>query len=215
MGLLRVRYLVLCFFFYIFKIFLKLCQTNLIDFGSLMTRVLSLQILISWHLGNNVNKVFTEINEWFQVSLFSLNYGKTFFLQFFTKKSRQLDTKIHLGNKRITNIHSTKFLGLTMDISLSWKHQIKEFKSKLNKACYAIRSIKPFLSLEVLRMTYFFNVNSILSYGKIFWGNSSYSKTIFKMQKRKIRVVISSGRRDSCHELFTQLNCCSLNIHPL
>ena len=39
------------FFFYILTIFLKLYQTNLILFCSLMTLVLSLQILIPWHLG--------------------------------------------------------------------------------------------------------------------------------------------------------------------
>jgi len=31
---------------------------------------------------NNIDEVFMEINEWFQVSLFSLNYHKTFFLHF-------------------------------------------------------------------------------------------------------------------------------------
>jgi len=33
---------------------------------------------------------------------------------------------------------------------LSWKYHIGELKSKLNKARYAIRSVKPFMSLEVL-----------------------------------------------------------------
>jgi len=105
-------------------------------------------------------------------------------LQFGTKKNRELDTQISLGNKRITNIHSTKFLGLTIENSLSWKHQIKEFISKLNKACYTIRSVKLFVSLVVLRMSYFSYVNSILSYGKIYRGNLSYSKTIFKKKKK-------------------------------
>ena len=54
-------------------------------------------------------------------------------------------------------------------------------------------------------MTKFSHVHSILSYGTIFWGNSSYSKSIFKIQKR-IRVIMTSGRKDSCHELFKQLN---------
>jgi len=58
---------------------------------------------------------------------------------------------------------------------LSWKYRIEELKSKLNKAHYAIRSVKPFMSLEVLRMTYFSYVRLVLSYGIIFWGNSSYS----------------------------------------
>ena len=104
-----------------------------------------------------------------------------------------------------TPIHSTKFLGLTIDTSLSWKY-IEEIKSKLNKACYAIQSFKPFMSLEVLKMTYFSYVHSVLSYGIIFWGNSSYSKNILKFQIRIIWVIMSSVRRDSCHELFRQLN---------
>jgi len=58
---------------------------------------------------------------------------------------------------------------LTIDISLSWKY-FEELKSKLDKACSAIGSIKPFMSLEVLRMVYFSYVHSILSYGIIFWG---------------------------------------------
>jgi len=106
-----------------------------------------------------------------------------------------------LVKKHVTNVHSTKFEGLTVDTSLSWKHYIEELKSKLNKACYTIRSIKLFMSL-VLRMTYFSNVHSILSYVIIFWGNSSSIKSIFKIQKRIIRVIMSSGRRESCCELF-------------
>jgi len=61
------------------------------------------------------------------------------------------------------------------------------------------------MSLETLRLTYFSYVHSILSYG-IFWGNSSYSKNIFKVQKRIVRVIMTSGRRDSCSELFRHLN---------
>ena len=40
---------------------------------------------------------------------------------------------------------------------------------------------------EVLRMLYFFYVNSIISYGKIFWGNTPKSIKIFRMQKRNFK----------------------------
>ena len=62
------------------------------------------------------------------------------------------------------------------------------------------------MSSEVLRITYFSYVHLVLSYGIIFCGNSSYSKSIFRIQNRIIRVIMSSGKRDSCHELFRQLN---------
>lgn len=129
---------------------------------------------------------------------------KVFFLQFATKKNQLINTQIFWGNKYITNIHSTRFLGLTTDTSLPWKY-IKELESKLNKACYTIRLIKPFLCLGV-KESFFFYVHSIFSYGKTFWGNSSYSKIIFKIQKRIPSVIMSYGRRDSLCELFRHLN---------
>ena len=38
----------------------------------------------------------------------------------------------------ILNTNSTKFLGLLLDNTLSWKAHITELVSKLTKACYAI-----------------------------------------------------------------------------
>ena len=54
-----------------------------------------------------------------------------------------------------------------------------------------IRSIKPFMSLGVLRSTYFSYVHSIISYGILFWGNSSHSEEIFKIQKKIIRIIMN------------------------
>jgi hypothetical protein len=82
---------------------------------------------------------------------------------------------------------------------------------RLNKACYAIRSIKPFMSLKVLRSTYFSYAHSIMSYGLIFWGNSTDSDDIFKMQKRIIRIITSSNKNASCRELFKKLHILPLH----
>jgi len=99
---------------------------------------------------------------------------------------------------------------LIIDNSLSWKDHIAALTSKLNKACYAIRSIKPFLSVDILRMIYFSYVHSVLSYGIIFWGNSHPSNCIFKIQKRIIRIITNTVSRDSCRQLFKQLQILSL-----
>jgi hypothetical protein len=64
---------------------------------------------------------------------------------------------------------------------LSWGFHIDEIITTLNKACYIIRSVKPFISLEVLRTIYFFLVHSIIMYGLTFLGTSAYRKVIFKI----------------------------------
>jgi len=55
------------------------------------------------------------------------------------------------------------------------------------------------------------SIHSIISYGIIFWGNSSYSNTIFKLQKRAIRIIMNAGNRQSCHELFREFNILPLH----
>jgi len=63
--------------------------------------------------------------------------------------------QVSFGNRKIATTQSLKFLELTIDTSLTWKHHIGELAIRLNKACYAIRLIKLFMFLDVLRITYF------------------------------------------------------------
>jgi len=135
-----------------------------------------------------------------------LNYYKTYFLQFLAKTDNKINMQVSFGNRKIATALSLKFWGLTIDTTLTWKHRIGELTSRMNKACYTIRSIKPFISLDVLRSTYFSYAHSIISYGIIFWGNSSYSDDIFKIQKRIIRTIMNSSRNASCGQLFKDLN---------
>jgi len=97
----------------------------------------------------------TEITSWFQGNLLTLNCNKTHFMQFLTKKQNERKIQIIAPNSIQTNINSTKFLGSIINNTLSCQNHIAALTSKLNKACYAVRSIKPFLSVDILRMIYF------------------------------------------------------------
>jgi hypothetical protein len=92
--------------------------------------------------------------------------------------------------------------------------QINLLSLNLNKsysACYVIRSLKSLLPLETLRMICFSSIHSIIPYGIIFGGNSSYINTIFKLQKRVIRIMINAENRESCRQLFKKLNILPLH----
>ena len=78
------------------------------------------------------------------------------------------------------------------------------------QSCYAIRSIKPLMSTDTLRMICFSYVHSIMLYGIIFWGNSHLINSVFKIQKTIIRIITNTGSRDSCRELFKQLQILTL-----
>ena len=61
----------------------------------------------------------------------------------------------HYEDKQITKVKTIKFLGITLDPNLSWKQHIEDITPRLNKACFAIRSIKPFMSVEAMKLVYF------------------------------------------------------------
>jgi len=97
----------------------------------------------------------------------------------------------------------------TIDTTFIWKQHISELTTRLNKACHAIRSIKPFMSLDVFRSTYFAYVHSIISSGIIFWLNSLHSEEIFEVQRRIIRIIriiMNSSKNASCRQPFKELN---------
>jgi len=127
-------------------------------------------------------------------------------LQFLTKTDYEINVQVSFGNRKIATAQSLKFFGLTIDTSATWKHHIGELTTRLNKACYAIRSIKPLMSLDVLRSTYFSYAHWVISYGIIFWGNSSHSEEIFKIRKRIVRIITNSSKNASCQHLFKELN---------
>jgi hypothetical protein len=65
------------------------------------------------------------------------------------------------------------------------------------------------MSLDVLTI-YFSYVRSVMSYGIVFWGNLYHSTNIIKIQKRIIRIITNIGRRNSCRQLFKQLQILTL-----
>jgi hypothetical protein len=129
-------------------------------------------------LGNfktQIDKIFLDINNWFKTNQLALNLSKTRYLQFRTKSSKDYDLKLNYQGNYVKNSTNTKFLGLIVDDSLSWKDHIDQMTSKLNTACFVIRTLQSILSQETLRMVNFVYVHSIMSYGIIFWGNLPYS----------------------------------------
>ena len=154
---------------------------------------------------DTIQRNIIHADRWFKSNSLSLNTDKTHLLQFYTKNDPIKDLQIRHENKQITTVNTIKFLGLIIDSTLSWKQHIESIIPKLNKACFAIRLVKPYMTLETLRMIYFSYFHSVLMYGIIFWGNSAHSQHIFKIQKRMIRVITGLGVKDSCRGAFKEL----------
>jgi len=92
-----------------------------------------------------------------------------------------------------------------IDDTLTWKSYIEMIIPKINVACFAFRVPKPLVTQDTSNMVYHSYFLSLIKYGIIFWGNSSYSNSIFKQQKRIIRIIMGVGIKDYCREFFKNI----------
>jgi hypothetical protein len=142
----------------------------------------------------NITVAFNCINEWLKANLLSINFDKTHFIQFITNNKPKTNIKIKYDNKQITVISNIKFVGIQID-KKNWKYHIEHILPKLSVVCYVIRSIKPYVSLNTLRIIYYSKFNSIINYGLPFWGNSSHSIKIFRIKKNIIRTMLGCKKK--------------------
>jgi len=69
-------------------------------------------------------------------------------------------------------------------------------------AWFAVKAIKTFVMPDTMKMVYHSFFHYIINYGIVFWRNSSYSISIFKLQRRIISIIMGVGIRDLCTEIF-------------
>ena len=133
----------------------------------------------------NINRTFRDINAWFKDNLLTMNHTKSQYLEFKTKYYCNVNAEITYDQKCTTKASEMIFLGVIIHDTLSWKQHIDQLVNKMSVACYAVQNIISLVSPDTLRIIYFAYIHSILSYGIIFWGNSSYSNKVFILQKKK------------------------------
>ena len=74
------------------------------------------------------------------------------------------------------------------------KSHIEITVPKLSAACFAIGVVKPCMTCNTLQIIYY-HLPSITSYGLIFWGNTSHSNSVFKVQSNNVRTITGNETR--------------------
>ena len=99
------------------------------------------------------------------------------------KPRTNTNLQISLGNERIPQVKSTKFLGMWIDESLSWNEHVTKVILKLKSRLNLVRMGKNFLSKHSLRVLYFAQIHSILTYGIVMWGSLASQADLNKLQR--------------------------------
>jgi hypothetical protein len=151
------------------------------------------------------DEILQKLDKWFKTNLLSLNFDQTHFMHFKTKNNQTTDIKVKYEDKLINPLNNIKFLGIYINETLTWSIHLDQLTKKLSAACYAIRVFKHFMPLKTLIMTYYAYFHSLMDYGIIFWGHSSYSIHIFRLPKKVIRIITSTRNRESVRNVFRNL----------
>jgi len=157
-------------------------------------------------LGLSVAGDFKTSNDWFTANGLKLNVDKTQLVQFSAKKTLNKIQNLD----EIFPSASAKFLGLIIDEHLNWKSQVQTLQNKLSSATYALRVVARAASHNTVMTVYYAYIYPHLRYGVVFWGNSTHSQKIFKIQKTCVRIICNLAPKDSCTPWFRKLNILTL-----
>lgn len=161
-------------------------------------------------LEREVGNALKNVVEWLSVNNLKVNLQKTKCMQFYTHCCRPQSLNIILNGKKIEDVRTTKFLGITLDSNCNWRDHIDSLCSKINRFIFALRRVSQVVSKEAAITAYNSYVGSALRYGIIVWGNSSDLKKAFIIQKRCIRSIFGLDQLDSCEPYFRQYKLLTL-----
>lgn len=148
-------------------------------------------------------EMFNKFLNWFNKNILYLNIDKTVFIHFTPRtKNYEESLLIKKDKKSIHQVVETKFLGLFLENNLGWNVHIDSVCGSLSTACYALYRLRELTNFNIMKTYYFAHVYSKIKYGIIFWGCSSPSLRVFRIQKRAVRTLAGSWRYAPCKQLF-------------
>ena len=98
--------------------------------------------------------VLDTTQKWFKSNMLLLNCDKTTFMQFSSNTSCKSPVNPQSIGCKINFTNSTKFLGIMIESSLTWRKHIDYTNCKLHSLGYILRSLRPVLSLQIIKQVY-------------------------------------------------------------
>src|SRR6218665_1535703 len=147
-----------------------------------------------------------------------LIWKKTNFIIFKShRKSMPLANQMSLviNGVPITQVITTKFLGVYVDQHLTWKEHIKNISNKIAKNVGIIARSSYLLPQTICIKLYYSLIFPYLTYCNVVWA-SNYESRLSKLvilQKRAIRVVARVSSREHTGPIFSRLKI--LNIEQI
>ena len=133
----------------------------------------------------------------------------------FVTKGKKINPSvpIKIGDEIINRVHETKFFGIIIDDKLNWSYHIAKVKNKISKGLGILWKVKRLINETTMLTLYYSFIYPYLHYGIMAWGkaDATYLDSLFKLQKRAVRLVSSAKRLAHTKPLFKKLKLLKLS----
>ena len=130
---------------------------------------------------NNVYSELHKIMNWLNANKLSLNIDKTHFLLFKNKGKIIINNcEVYMNHQEISELNSTKFLGVIMNNQLNWKNHPDHICTKVSKNIDIILKARRVFDKRTLLSLYFSLIYPYLTYCIQVWG-STYQSHLSKL----------------------------------
>ena len=159
-----------------------------------------------------INVELECISNWIKANKLSLNIGKTSFM-LFSQTATSFPCDILFDNIPINHTDCIKFLGLFIDVKLSWNQHVNYLCKLISRNVGIINKFKFFFPPEILYNIYNALILSYISYDILAWGNTSsfLLKRILVLQNRALRIIDHVDYRAHSNPLFCNHNTLKIN----
>ena len=168
-------------------------------------------------LFNLIRHEIKLLKKWFCANMLSLNVDKTFYSIFHSKKSVIPDVfdNITVEGMTIKRKKSAKYLGLTFDEVLSWRHHAETLLKGLSKYFHFFYHLRKVIPHKFKLQLFHAYVYSKISYGLHCYGaaNNNVLNGIQIVCNKLLKILLMKDRRFPTNELFK--SCKLLKINDL
>ena len=150
--------------------------------------------------GKNIDNLIDTANEelkyivsWLNVNKMSLNVDKTHYMIFIPKAKKITKEKdIVINGTKISEVKTTKFLGVIIDSNLTWKPHIDYVSTKISKNIGIITKARRLFDNKTLLTLYYSFIFPYLNYCIHLWGSTfqSYLDKLVVLQKKKCALLL-------------------------
>ena len=132
------------------------------------------------------------ITDWFGANSLTLNINKTSLLLFDYRKKQNSVLEIKVSGNLIKSAKTTKFLGVMLDNNLNWEELYDKLKSKINRNYALLCRSKTLLNVHGMKMLYYAQIYSHLSYCFVLWGSmlsAELRRKLCVLQNKCVKLV--------------------------